>query len=60
MPDFHSLCQTLPPAAPIVGFIVYSVWEYLIGKTKYGSTVGLLVEHPIATAIKKARKNDNR
>lgn len=41
------LCQKLPPSVIIVFWILYSLWEYGLGKTKWGSTVGLFIETPI-------------
>ncbi len=45
--DVQTICQQLPQGFVIVIFIIYSAWEYFMGKTKYGSTVEMIFEHPI-------------
>lgn len=45
----QQICQQLPSGAMVFGFIGYSAWEWFMGHTVFGSTLGLLVEHPLTT-----------
>lgn len=58
--DLRTICQQLPPTAAVIGFAIYAVFEYLIGKTKFGSALGLLLEHPALTIFNwiKGKQND--
>ncbi len=47
MVDLQQICEQLPPAAHVLIWIGVAVWEYGLGKTKFGSTVGLLIEQPL-------------
>lgn len=40
------LCQQMPNAALMIGYLLYLAWEWALGKTAFGSTIGLLIEHP--------------
>lgn len=44
--NIQQLCQQLPNGALMIGFIVYTAWEWFLGRTVFGSTVGLVLVHP--------------
>jgi hypothetical protein len=47
------ICQKLPQSTLVVIWILWALWEYVLGKTKFGSTVGLLIEAPINKLLAK-------
>lgn len=56
MPDLIALklqyvCQQLPPFMHLILWLLVLAWEYGIGKTKYGSTLGLFIETPLNKAL---------
>ena len=46
-------CLQLPPVAHLMVWISVMLWEYGLGKTKWGSTFGLLIETPLNALLKK-------
>lgn len=50
--SIESLCTQMPNGAIVVGFCFYSLFEYMMGHTQFGSAVGLLIESPVATILK--------
>ena len=42
-----SLCQKIPSNYLYAFYVLYLVLEYILGKTKWGSAIGLLIETPI-------------
>lgn len=51
--DLTAICQKLPPSALALLWAGYAIWEYGIGKTKWGSSIGLFIEAPINATLKK-------
>lgn len=47
------LCQRLPPATMVIFYVLYATLEWFMGKTKFGSMIGLAIETPIAKVLKK-------
>lgn len=47
----QTLCQQLPSGAIIAGLATYSAFEWFMGKTGFGSTIGLLIEAPALKAL---------
>lgn len=45
--NLQQVCQQLPPWAHVGLWVVVLLWEYVLGKTKFGSTVSLFVETPL-------------
>lgn len=52
MQDLQLICEQLPPAAHVLIWGLVLLWEYGVGKTRFGSTIGLLVVSPITKALK--------
>ena len=46
MPTLQTVCDQLPQWAHVALWITVLLWEYGLGKTKFGSTVGIFVETP--------------
>ena len=42
-----TVCQQLPPFMHLALWLVVLAWEYGLGKTKYGSSIGLFIETPL-------------
>lgn len=51
--DPMELCQRLPPATMVIFYVLYATLEWFMGKTKFGSMIGLAIETPIAKVLKK-------
>lgn len=45
--SLQGVCEQLPPVGHVLIWIAVLVWEYGFGKTKWGSTAGLMIETPI-------------
>ena len=45
--NLMNICAQLPPMVHFIIIAVVFIWEYVLGKTKFGSTVGLFIEHPL-------------
>lgn len=45
--NLQSICMKLPPAAHLMLWAGFLIWEYGLSKTSFGSTLGLMVETPI-------------
>ena len=45
--NLAQICAQIPLAGHVLIWISYLVWEYVLGKTKFGSSVGLFIETPI-------------
>lgn len=54
----QTLCTQLPDWAIIGSFLIYSVFEYFMGKTTFGSTISLIVEHPLQWLAQKILKQN--
>lgn len=46
-----SLCSQLPQWLVITTFVGYQVFEWVMGKTKFGSMIGLVIEKPATVAF---------
>lgn len=53
MLNLQAICQKLPPEGHVLLWIVFFLWEYGLGKTTYGSSVGLFITKPITALLKK-------
>lgn len=42
-----AVCQQLPPFMHLILWLAVLAWEYGLGKTQYGSSVGLFIETPL-------------
>lgn len=42
-----SLCSQLPQWLVVSTFVGYQIFEWIMGKTQFGSTIGLLIEAPL-------------
>jgi hypothetical protein len=51
MLNLQQVCEQLPLTGHILVWVGYLFWEYVIGKTKFGSTLGVLIEAPIKKAL---------
>lgn len=49
--NFQAICLRLPPEMHILIWIGFFAWDYGIGKTKWGSAGGLLIEAPLKKLI---------
>ena len=45
--DLKQVCEQLPTSVHVLIWIAVLVWERGLGRTKFGSTLGLLVDAPI-------------
>ncbi len=54
--DVQEMCQQLPHSVVVFAFFAYPVWEYFMGKTKFGSTVEMILEHPLTWLLSKTKK----
>lgn len=52
MLDLSAICQKLPPAAHILLWGAFFLWEYCLGKTGFGSSLGLFITTPFAKVLK--------
>ena len=44
--SLHGLCFQMPNAAIGIGYALYVLSEYIMGKTRFGSWIGILIETP--------------
>ncbi|MES2354395.1 MAG: hypothetical protein V4568_08315 [Pseudomonadota bacterium] len=52
MLNLQSVCEQLPPEMHLLLWACVLLWEHGLSKTKYGSTIGLLITHPLNKALK--------
>ena len=53
-----SICAQLPPMVHFLIFTGVFIWEYALGKTKFGSTIGLIFEHPLTALWNGTKPKD--
>lgn len=60
LPNLKDVCEALPGWAHLGVMVLIFLWEFLLGETRFGSTVRIFVTS-IATAIKtiKGKKDEN-
>jgi ABC-type uncharacterized transport system permease subunit len=45
--NLMNICSTLPPSIHLAIIVLTFAWEYVMGKTNFGSTIGMVLEHPL-------------
>lgn len=52
MYDIQAVCERLPVTGHVLVWLAAMIWEHGLSKTRFGSTMGLLIEAPIKSALK--------
>ena len=52
----QQICTQLPNSVIVIGLLGYATFEWFMGNTSFGSTLGLVVESPLTWIMNQIKK----